>query len=98
DRSRRFQYNGWNRTDILLRTLSFRHMDKEIVIQKIYNLLESSLKIERTTITPGKKLTDLTADSIQLFELILLFEKEFSLAVTYDDLIRIETVQDTIDY
>lgn len=41
---------------------------------------------------------DLSQDSIQLFEIVTLFEREFNSRVTYEDLMQIEKVGDIVDY
>ena len=73
-------------------------MDTQTVAEKTYALLEQSLGVSKDKITPNAKLADLTADSIQLFEVVLAFEREFNLEAKYEDLIQIITVQDTIEY
>lgn len=49
-------------------------------------------------ITLQSKIEELTSDSIQLFELILAFEREFKAEADYTDLMAIETVADIITY
>ena len=73
-------------------------MDKNLITEKTFALLSSLLKIDRKSIQPDSKLADLSEDSIQLFELVLTFEKEFGLEAKYEDLIQILTVQDIIEY
>lgn len=52
----------------------------------------------REVITLESKIEDLTNDSIQLFELILAFEREFKAEADYTDLMSIETVADVVAY
>lgn len=73
-------------------------MDRQTISDKTFALIADTLKIKKEDIKIDSNLADLCADSIQLFELILSFEKEFGIEAKYDDLIQILTVQDIIEY
>lgn len=44
------------------------------------------------------KITDLSEDSIQLFELLLAFEKHYGLEADYEIVMQLETVSDIVTY
>lgn len=67
---------------------------EEIVI----TLIAETLDIDRSLVSLDKKIEDLCADSIQIFNLILAFEKKFDYQSRYEDLASIETVGDIIQY
>ena len=73
-------------------------MSKDMIEKQTKDLLMETLKVAPEYITPNTLLADLTADSIQLFEVVLAFEKSFNLRANYEDLIQIETVGDIIAY
>ena len=60
----------------------------------IASTLGSSLK----HLNDACAITDLTTDSIQLFELLLAFEQYYQLETTYEDVVQLNTVGDIVDY
>jgi len=66
--------------------------------EKVFRIICDSLKIKRNEFNPDSKIEDLSHDSIQLFGLIIAFEKEFRHKTRYDDIIKIKTVGDIIKY
>lgn len=74
-------------------------MNQENNVEEIVvNLIAETLGVDRELIGLDKKIEDLCADSIQIFNLILAFEKKFDYQSRYEDLIDIETVGDIIQY
>ncbi len=71
-------------------------MDK--ITERVYEVINKTLEGEKKVLTLEAKIEDICKDSIQIFGLIMAFEKEFQKKVTYEDLISIETVGDVIDY
>ena len=71
---------------------------KEIIVKKTIELISTTLDIPKEKVSMEAKLVDLTADSIQLFELIIGFEKLFDVKTEYEDIIRIETPGDIVEY
>lgn len=65
---------------------------------RVFDLISKNLGIDKERISQDARIEDLSRDSIQLFELILAFEKEFGKKANYDDLIKIITVGDIIEY
>lgn len=65
---------------------------------KVLKIISKNLKIDIEEIRLDSKIEDLSKDSIQLFQLIIAFEKEFKRQVQYEDLMQIITVRDIINY
>ena len=56
-----------------------------------------TLQIEPEKIDLESKIEDVCKDSIQIFSLVMAFEKKFNYKVKYEDLMRIETIRDIIN-
>jgi len=68
-------------------------------IEKVQNVIADKLVIEpsEAKLSASFKL-DLDADSIDLVELIMEFEREFEVQIPDEDAEKIETVQDAINF
>lgn len=64
---------------------------KEIIIEQL-NVEEEEIKLE------SNFKEDLGADSLDLFELVMALEDKYSVEIPADDLAKIVTVQNVIDY
>lgn len=73
-------------------------MTNKEIQEKVINIFSTFFNIDRAVIVPEAILAHIVRDSIQLFEVVIEFEREFGLQVKYDDLIKIITVQDVYDY
>jgi len=73
-------------------------MPEESLTDRTHRLIVKTLALDTSTLNGDAELSELSRDSIQLFELVLAFEREFNLQASYDDLIRIITVDDIINY
>lgn len=71
---------------------------KESIIEKTIEIISTTLDTPKEKVFMDAKLVDLTEDSIQLFELIMAFEKSFDIKTEYEDIIRIETPGDIVEY
>ena len=69
-------------------------MDKAQVI----SIIAEQLGISETDITEETSFTDLGADSLDLFQIISAFEEEFNIEFENEDVEKIKTVGDAIDY
>lgn len=66
---------------------------------KFNNLLIDKLSVSQEDIQPDAKFTeDLGADSLDMVELIMEFEKEFNVSIPDDDVEQIITVDDAKRY
>lgn len=74
------------------------------VYERVKKVIVDQLGVEPSQVTPNASFTDdLNADSLDLVELIMAFEEEFSnekhkLEISDEDAEKIVTVQDAIDY
>lgn len=66
--------------------------------RRVLDLLSANLSHAPEAIPLEMELDQLVEDSIELFGIITIFEKEFKLEAKYEDLVEMETVQDIISY
>lgn len=75
------------------------------VYERVRSLVVEQLGVEEADVTPGASFVDdLNADSLDLVELIMSIEEEFTtegaetVEISDEDAEKIQTVQDAIDY
>ena len=69
------------------------------MLEKMKELIADQLGIDAETIAAGSKFKeDLGADSLDLFELVMALEDEYSVEIPAEDLQNIVTVGDVINY
>jgi acyl carrier protein len=74
------------------------------VFERVRKIIVEQLGVEEEEVTPSASFTeDLNADSLDLVELIMSMEEEFSsdarqVEISDDDAEKIQTVQDAVDY
>ena len=69
------------------------------MLEKIQELVSENLGIEPEKVVESASFKDdLGADSLDLFELVMSLEEEFGVKIPTEDLERINTVGDVIDY
>lgn len=69
------------------------------MLEKIQELVADGLGVEAEKVVPEASFKeDLGADSLDLFELVMSLEDEFGVSIPTEDLEKIETVQDVMDY
>ncbi len=66
--------------------------------EEVIRLISDTLNIPSESVTETSAIADLSADSIQLFELLLAFERTYQVETSYDDIIGLRTVGDIILY
>lgn len=71
--------------------------DRSEVAAKVINIVMSELRLEKA-VNEQDTFTDLGADSLDMVELILKFEEEFSIEISDDDVEKLTSVKDVIDY
>lgn len=70
-----------------------------MMFDKVKELIEEKLNLEGVEITPDSKVKeDLEVDSLDLFELVMALEDEFGIEIPTEDLEKIATVGDIIEY
>ncbi len=74
-------------------------MKEQLAIKdEVIQLIANTLSISPQSITEASGIADLSADSIQLFELLLAFERTYRIETSYDDIMGLRTVGDIILY
>lgn len=69
------------------------------MLEKMKELIADQLSVEAEKITADSKFKeDLGADSLDLFELVMALEDEYSVEIPADDLQKMATVGDVINY
>ena len=70
-----------------------------IMFEKVRELVAAQLGIDEAVIKPESNFKeDLKADSLDLFELVMSLEDECSVTIPSEELEKILTVQDVVDY
>lgn len=70
-----------------------------LVKDRVLQLIKEHLEVDPEKIVPEAHfIDDLGISSMDLWELVLIMEDEFNLEVPDDDLEKIQTIQDAIDY
>ena len=69
------------------------------MLEKVKAIIEEKLNAEGADITESTSFKDdLEADSLDLFELVMALEEEYGVEIPSEDLEKLLTVQDVIDY
>lgn len=69
------------------------------IAEKVSQIIIDKLGVDASEVTPEASFTnDLGADSLDIVELIMEFEKAFDVSIPDEDAESIGTVGDTIDY
>lgn len=69
------------------------------MLEKMKELIADQLSVEAETITEASTFKeDLGADSLDLFELVMALEDEYSVEIPAEDLEKLATVGDVIGY
>lgn len=69
------------------------------MLEKIKSIISEQLSVDESQITNNAAFKeDLGADSLDLFELVMALEEEFDIEIPTEDLNRILTVEDVINY
>ncbi|MDE5680468.1 MAG: acyl carrier protein [Lachnospiraceae bacterium] len=69
------------------------------MLEKVIAIIEEQLNLDGADITESSSFKDdLGADSLDLFELVMALEEEFGTEIPSEDLEKIATVGDVIEY
>ena len=69
------------------------------MLEKMRQILDEQFNCEEDSITEETNFKDdLGADSLDLFELVMALEEEYSIEIPADDLTNLVTVGDVIEY
>lgn len=70
----------------------------ESIKNEVVGLIAKTLHKNAASILLSDTLSALAEDSLKLFELLIVFEKYYGEEVSYDDVIKLETVGDVVSY
>lgn len=69
------------------------------MLEKIQELVADGLGVEASKVLPETSFKeDLGADSLDLYELVMSFEDEFGVSIPAEELEKMVTVKDVMDY
>ncbi len=73
--------------------------EKKIMLEKMREIIAEQLNCDAETITEASSFKeDLGADSLDLFELVMALEDEYSVEIPAEDLEQMATVGDVMNY
>lgn len=74
-------------------------MNEQDIFVRMKKVIVEELGVKEEEVTPEATLTeDLGADSLDVVELVMAFEEEFGVEIPDDDVTKLRTIQDAIDY
>ena len=69
------------------------------MLEKMKEIIADQLSVDADTITEASKfIEDLGADSLDLFELVMALEDEYSVEIPAEDLEKLTSVGEVMDY
>ena len=69
------------------------------MLEKMKEIIADQLNVDADSITEASSFKeDLGADSLDLFELVMAFEEAYNVEIPSEDLEKLETVGDVMDY
>ena len=69
------------------------------MLEKMKEIIADQLSVDAYSITEASSFKeDLGADSLDLFELVMAFEEAYNVEIPSEDLEKLETVGDVMDY
>ena len=69
------------------------------MLERIAGIIREQLNLDNVEITEETSFKDdLDADSLDLFELVMAFEEAYNVVIPSEDLEKLETVGDVMDY
>ncbi|RCW51453.1 acyl carrier protein [Halanaerobium sp. MA284_MarDTE_T2] len=69
------------------------------VLDKVIDIVVEELAVDRDEVTENSSfIDDLGADSLDVVELVMAFEEEFDVEIPDEDVEKIRTVEDAVNY
>ncbi len=70
-----------------------------MLFEQAQTMIATELKLDPSEIKPESRLVeDLRADSLNIVELVMEMEQQFDIEIPDDDMPKLTTVQDIVDY
>jgi acyl carrier protein len=73
-------------------------MSNEEVLENLQKLVSEQLGIDKAKVVPSADFTELGADSLDVVELVMAFEEQFSIEIDDEVAGDMSTVQDALNY
>lgn len=74
-------------------------MNQEEIFEKVKGIVADRLSVDAGEVVPGANfVNDLSADSLDVVELVMALEEEFKIEIPDEAAEGIKTVQDAVDY
>lgn len=74
-------------------------METEVIFNKVRNVIVEQLGVDEDIVTMDAAfLDDLGADSLDIVEFVMALEEEFGIEVEDEDVEKISTVRDVVEY
>ena len=76
------------------------HMESEKrnTEQEVIAFISETLSVAPEAVSTNSLLSDLSEDSIKLFELLIAFEQQYEVETEYEEVVNLHTVGDVIAY
>jgi len=88
-------FKEWGYKENLLK----EHLFVSLIEEKVIKIVVDQLNVSREECVPEADfIDDLGADSLDIVELVMAMEENFDIEISDDELKRIRTIQDVIDY
>ncbi len=68
------------------------------ILSEVIGFISQKLGMSASDIVHTSDVSDLVDDSIQLFELLVAFEKQYQIKAAYADVVNLNTVDDIVSY
>lgn len=69
------------------------------MLEKLISIVAEQLHVDEAAVSPETDFkADLSADSLDLFELVMALEEEYDVEIPTEDLEQLTTVQAVVDY
>jgi acyl carrier protein len=76
-----------------------RHMEREEILDKVKDVIVEQLNVEEDDVNEEASFVDdLGADSLDIVELVMALEEQFSISIPDEEAENIKTVGDAVEY
>jgi acyl carrier protein len=76
-----------------------RHMEREEILDKVKEVIVEQLNVEEDDVNEDASfIDDLGADSLDIVELVMALEEQFSISIPDEEAENIKTVGDAVEY
>ena len=74
-------------------------LTRKEIEEKVKDILQETLEVHRGQLLPGVSIeNDLGADSLDCVEIIMACEEDFGIEIEENDIDKVKTVKDLVDY